>query len=319
MTYWLGVDLGGTKMMASIFDDTYQAITTVKKNTKGFLGTESTLQRLIKVIQLAISDAGLDISQISGIGIGVPGPVDYTSGTVQIAPNLGWNQIPLTSILSPIFPVPIWVENDVNAGTFAAYQLGDFHDKKNIIGVFIGTGIGGGIIIDGELVRGRNGLAGEIGHMVISPNGPRCGCGQRGCFEAMASKSALMTQIHQEAIKKGPAFLKKYLKKNGQLMIKSSDIKANLELKDHFITKNVQRMGKMIGIGLANLTHLLNPDAIILGGGVIDSLYSHLSDRIQKTYQVHVMPSARHTPIAPAQIGDMAVSIGAVMVAKTRG
>src|ERR1700744_6499413 len=198
----VGVDLGGTKILAGIFDNQLTCRGRNKMSTKSERGPEQVIERIARCVQDAVDECDLDMKQIKGVGVGAPGSVDFPNGRVLFAPNLQWQDVPLKKILEKALGVPVFVENDCNVAALGVFvnELGS--KPRQMIGIFIGTGIGGGFMIDGELYSGFNGTAGELGHMVLEVGGPKCGCGNRGCFEALASRTAIFRKIHG-AIKDG--------------------------------------------------------------------------------------------------------------------
>jgi glucokinase len=194
--YVIGVDLGGTKICSGIFDSSLECIGTAKVSTKAQRGTDTVIERVVRCVQDAVDEADLNMKQIAGVGIGAPGAVDGESGTVIFAPNLpGWKDVPLKKELEKHLGVPVVVENDANVVVVGVHEAELKGKPLSVVGIFVGTGIGGGLILNGELYSGCNHTAGEIGHMVIDVNGPKCGCGNKGCFEAVASRTAIFQRI----------------------------------------------------------------------------------------------------------------------------
>lgn len=192
----LGLDIGGTKMLAAVFDHEFRVVAQAKKKSK--TGGESDVnasaeQRVIGVITEAIQAAGAP--PVRGIGVGSPGPLDPATGIIIDTPNLGWKNFPLAERLREKFGVPVLVDNDVNVGTYGEWRFGKVSDCRHVVGIFPGTGIGGGIIVDGKMLHGFSGAAGEVGHMTVEPGGPFCGCGKRGCLEAVASRIAIAKEV----------------------------------------------------------------------------------------------------------------------------
>jgi len=189
--HFMGVDLGGTKILAGVFDADLKCIGRAKVRTKAERGPAEVIERVARCVREAVEECHLQASQIKGVGIGAPGAVDPESGKVIFAPNLQWKGVPLRKDLEKLISLPVFVENDCNICTLGVYETELDCKPKNMIGIFLGTGIGGGLILDGKLYSGFNRTAGEIGHMVIEVGGPKCGCGNRGCFEALASRTAI--------------------------------------------------------------------------------------------------------------------------------
>ena len=197
----VGVDMGGTKILSAVIDAEGNILGTAKVPTKADAGTSVVIDRIADSIQQAIGKSGVNEASIAAVGIGAPGPLDPETGVVIFAPNLGWRDVPLKTELEARVGIPTFVDNDVNVGTLGEHAFGAGKGVQNIVGIFVGTGIGGGIILQGELFHGASKTAGEIGHIIVKADGPKCGCGTRGCLEALASRTAMTKQL-QKAIKK---------------------------------------------------------------------------------------------------------------------
>ena len=192
--YWVGFDLGGTKMLAKVFDDKFKSLGKSRNKTKGYEGAKAGLDRIVKTIQEALDDADLEKKHLAGIGIGCPGPLDLERGIIHSAPNLGWRDVHVKAHLKKAFGCPVVMLNDVDAGVYGEYRRGAARGTRTVVGVFPGTGIGGGCVYDGQIIRGKNASCMEIGHVQVAPEGPLCGCGRRGCLEAVASRLVIAAQ-----------------------------------------------------------------------------------------------------------------------------
>ncbi len=197
----VGVDMGGTSIKALVVDGGNRVLATGKTSTLAQNPGEA-IKDLATLVKQSVAEAGLTLKQIDGVGIGAPGAVDPARGIVHKAPNLGWNNVPLGPELKKLLRVPIIVDNDVNVGAVGEHALGAGQRAQEGVGIFVGPGIGAGIILGGKLYYGCRGSAGEIGHTVVEVNGPRCGCGRRGCVEALASRTAMERDV-RAAIKAG--------------------------------------------------------------------------------------------------------------------
>ena len=189
-SYVVGVDFGGTKILAGVFDEKFNCIGRARVSTKADRGVDEVIGRIARSVREAVDEIDLDLKQIKAIGIGAPGAVDSESGKVIFAPNLGWDDVPLKKELEKQIDAPVFLENDCNVCTLGIYEVELKAKPRDVVGIFLGTGIGGGLIVEGQLYSGFNRTAGEIGHMVIQVGGPKCGCGNKGCFEALASRTA---------------------------------------------------------------------------------------------------------------------------------
>ena len=192
--YWVGFDLGGTKMLAKVFDSKYRTVGRERTKTKGYEGAEAGLERITTTIQKALHDADIKSTQVEGIGVGCPGPLDLKRGKIRMAPNLGWTNVPVKKHLEAAFSCPSVILNDVDAGIYGEYRFGAAQSAQTVVGVFPGTGIGGGCVYEGNILQSKSGSCMEIGHVQVVPEGPLCGCGRRGCLEAIASRLVIASR-----------------------------------------------------------------------------------------------------------------------------
>ncbi len=236
--YFVGVDLGGTKILAGVFKNSLECIGTAKLSTKSQRGVEAVIERIARCVQDAVDEADLTLKQVAGVGIGAPGAVDFAEGRVIFAPNLeGWKDVPLKKDLEKHLGVPVFVENDCNiCRPGRPRRRTQRPSPSSLIGIFVGTGIGGGLIINGELYSGFNHTAGEIGHMVLDVNGPKCGCGNKGCFEALASRTAIFQQI-KAGVKDGQKTLLTEMLGDDLSDLRSGDLRKAIRRGDKFVDK----------------------------------------------------------------------------------
>jgi glucokinase len=242
--------------------------------------------------------------------------VDTETGRVIFAPNLGWEDVPLKKALEKLLDVPVFLENDCNICTLGVYET-ELHGKpRHVIGIFLGTGIGGGLILDGKLYSGFSRTAGEVGHMVLEVNGPKCGCGNKGCFEALASRTAIFRRI-QAAIKDGQdTLLVEMLGKDLDDM-RSGDLRKAIRRGDKFVEKVIEEAAEYTGIAVANLMNLFNPEVIIVGGGVISALEDEMMAVIVETAKDYAFPgSDKGVEIIASRLGDDAGITGAAVLVR---
>lgn len=283
----IGVDLGGTKISTAIADNKGKILYNEIIPTDAFKGRTSTINRVIESIHSVIKNSKNSTNDIKCIGIGAPGPVIHDKGLVINPPNLhGWKRVPLRDIISKHFHKKTILENDANCAAVAELKLGAGRYFNNFVYVTISTGIGGGIIIDKKLYRGASGSAGEIGHTIIDLNGPKCPCGKIG---------------HLEGIAAGPAIAKKYGMPPEKIneLAKAGDKKAK---------ETIEEIGRYIGIGFANLVNILNPEAIIIGGG-ITNFGKPFFDSIKKTIKEEALADVK---IIPAKLKKDVGILGAI-------
>ncbi|MBN2511228.1 MAG: ROK family protein [Spirochaetales bacterium] len=309
--FLVGFDLGGTKMLAAVLDARYIVIAREKGKTPAQEGPDAVLNAILSLIESVIAESGVPGNDIAGIGIAVPGTIDRKKGRIINAPNLGFIDIPLGEFLSSRTGLPVMLENDVNAGAFGEWKLGAAKGFSHVVAVFPGTGIGGALILNGSLYRGATGNAGEIGHMIIQTDGPLCGCGQYGCLEAVASRSAMSRDaVLAAASGKTPLTYKEFGTdiKN----FKSKTFLFGLKKKEKPIMGIIDRGARFLGIGLANCVNIFNPELILLGGGLVEKLGNDYVKTAEDTMRTHAMPSlAKAVKVRTAELGDNAVCIGA--------
>lgn len=315
--HFLGVDLGGTKILTGVFKNSLECIASSKLSTKSQRGVEEVIERIARCVQDAVDEADLTMKNVAGIGIGAPGAVDFASGSVIFAPNLeGWKNISLKKDLEKALGVPVFVENDCNIAALGVHA-GELKGKpRHMVGIFVGTGIGGGLILNGELFSGVNHTAGEVGHMVLEVNGPKCGCGNKGCFEALASRTAIFQRI-KEGVKDGQKTLLVDMLGDDLKDLRSGDIRKAIRRGDKFVDKVVEEASEYIGIATANLINIFNPEVVVLGGGVIEALQDEMMGVIVETAKDYAMPGTmKGVEIIASKLGDNAGITGGAVLAR---
>ncbi len=308
---WVGFDLGGTKMLATVFDAEFQVIGRKRRKTKGHEGAQSGVKRIIEAIDLALEDADCPRGTVQSIGIGCPGPLDLSKGVIVDAPNLGWRDVAIQDKLEDEFGCPTVLMNDVDAGVFGEWRFGAGADHRCVVGVFPGTGIGGGCVYDGQILRGEKSSCLEIGHIQVMPEGPRCGCGRRGCLEAVASRLAISAAAAQSAYRgHAPHLLK--LAGTDLANIRSGILAAAIEQGDSIIEQIVTDAAQHIGAAVAGVINLLAPDCIVLGGGLVEAMPQLFVKAVEKAARNRVLPeSAVSFEVVAAELGDDACVMGA--------
>ena len=314
--YLIGVDFGGTKILASVFTSQLQGVGRAKISTKADRGTGQVIERIARCVRDAVDEADLTLKNVRGVGCTAPGAVDPENGKVIFAPNLGWENVPLKKELEKLLEVPVFVENDCNLCTLGVHEVELEGKPKNLIGIFLGTGIGGGLILDGKLFSGFNRTAGEVGHMVLELDGPKCGCGNKGCFEALASRSAIFRRI-QLAVKEGQKTVLTEMLGDGLADLRSGDLRKALRKGDKLVEKVVEEAAEYVGIAVANLNNLINPEVFVLGGGVMDALEDEMMAIITETAKEYAFPGTmKGVEIIASKLGDDAGITGAAVFAK---
>ncbi|MGB9601306.1 MAG: ROK family protein [Limisphaerales bacterium] len=314
--YYVGVDFGGTKILAGVYDENLKCLGKTKISTKAYRGVDAVIARIVRCILEAVDECDLNIDRIKAIGIGAPGAIDTSSGEVIFAPNLGWQNIPLKKELEKVLNVPVFLDNDCNVCTLGVYEVEYNREPSVLIGVFIGTGIGCGIIINGELYSGFNKTAGEVGHMVIDIDGPKCGCGNKGCLEALSSRSAIVKKI-QHAIDNGEKTILTEIADEGIEDVKSGTLRKAVKRGDELVVKVVKEAAFYIGVAMSNLINVLSPEILVLGGGVIEALGKFMMPEILNTIKDYAFPGTlKNVRIENSKLGDDAGIIGGAVLAK---
>ena len=317
--YWVGFDLGGTKMMAAIFDNKFKKVAFAKKKTKGNEGASAGLKRIINTIQEALDNAGLSRDQLAGIGAGCPGPLDLDAGIILTAPNLGWSNVKIKATLEKEFGCPTVIANDVDAGTYGEYRFGAAQGARCVLGVFPGTGIGGACVYEGKLLRGKKGSCMEIGHFPIDPQGPVHAPGQYGSLESIASRLAISGQAAQ-AVYRGQAPALKALAGDQLSAIKSSAIAQAIEAGDLIIEEIVKHAAQNLGRTIAGVVNLLAPDVLVLGGGLVEEMPKLYVKEIKQAVTRQALPAfVKDLKIVAATLGGDAGVMGAAGLAQAAG
>ena len=309
--YWVGFDLGGTKMLAKVFNSDFETIGRDRTKTRGHEGSEAGLTRITKTIQKMLDKAELKPSQIAGIGVGCPGPLDLDKGVIRSAPNLGWTDVPVKDHLEETFRCPAVVLNDVDAGVYGEYRFGAAVGRRTVVGVFPGTGIGGGCVYEGAILRGKKSSCMEIGHVQVSPEGPLCGCGRRGCLEAVASRLVIASRAAAAAYRGQAPYLMEHVGTDLQ-QIRSGALADSIKGGDHTVETIVREAARHIGRAVAGVVHLLAPDRVVLGGGLVEAMTDLFVTEVGEAARHRVLPSmAEAFDVVAAELGDDAGVMGA--------
>ncbi len=309
--YVVGVDLGGTKILTALVDLDGRVAGRVREATP-HTGPDAVVDVIVGTVRRVLEDAHVDAGAIRGIGVGAPGPADPASGIVFEPPNLpGWHDVPLAARLTSRLAVTTYVENDANAAAVGERWAGAGKGVDDLIYMTISTGIGGGLIFNGRLYHGVSGTAGEVGHMVIDPNGPRCPCGRMGCLEALASGTSIARDA-RAAVASGRSTTLSTLAPEA---LTAADVARAARDGDPLARELFARAARYVGIGVANLVNLLNPAMVVIGGGVAKA-----GDLLFAPVRRIVLEEAFQRPgaavqITPAALGDDAGAVGAAAVA----
>lgn len=313
---WVGFDLGGTKMMATVFDGGFKTLASARAKTPVSAGAKVVLERIRETIAEALKEAHVPAGRLSGIGVGCPGVLDLDQGIILEAPNLGWKRVPLRALLTRWFRCRVVLSNDVDAGTYGEWRFGAGKGARTLVGVFPGTGIGGGCVYEGKLLRGKTGSAMEIGHLPIREHGRLCGCGRRGCLEALAGRLAISAEVAQAAFR-GEA---PYVAANGGTdlkKLKSGLLAKAVKAGDVAVERIVRDAMRLMGRAIGGVVNLLAPDVVVLGGGLVEAMPRLALDEVRTGLKETAMATlAKQVRVVEAKLGDDATTMGAAALAE---
>src|SRR5262245_45521956 len=314
---WVGFDLGGTKMLAAAFGPDFRLLGRRRRKTKGSEGSKAGLDRMVGTIRDALAEANLANEKLAGIGVGCPGNVDLERGVVIDSANLGWRNLQMREALEKEFKCPTVVMNDVDAGVYGEYRFGAGKGARCVVGVFPGTGIGGGCVYDGSVLRGKNISCLEIGHVQVNPNGLPCGCGRVGCFETEASRLAIAAAAGMAAFRgEAPHLLA--AAGTDVAKIRSGVLAEAIHAGDAVVERIVERAARLIGWAVGDVVNLLAPEIIVLGGGLVEAMPKLIVDEVERSARERAAPPfAKHFKVVAAKLGDDAVIRGAAAWAQT--
>lgn len=313
--YLGAVDLGGSKILSVIAESDGGRLAEDRRSTSAEEGPEVVLGRIGVSLETALAKAGLQQSDLSAVGVCSPGPCDIDAGMIGWGPNLpGWRDVPICRYLEERLGVPTRLENDGNAAALGEHVYGAGRGCRHLIYITVSTGIGGGLIIDGRLYRGATGVAGELGHMTIDPDGPLCGCGNRGCLEALASGTAIAARGEELVAQGGSALLARLAEEQGGLTAEA--VAQAADQGDIACQGIIRRAGYYLGIGLASYLNIFNPELIIVGGGLAKA-GDLLLGPARAEMEARAMPEAlKAVQLKRAELGDYVGVMGMVALLK---
>lgn len=311
--YRIGIDLGGTNIAVGVVDETGALAALHSAPTRAQLSPEALLDDVAQCVRHCLSSAGISLEDCGGLGIGCPGSCDPAAGLVRRAPNLNWMNIPVCRLLRDRLGLPMALANDADCAALGELCFGAARGRSSALLITLGTGVGGGFVIDGKIYAGHRGLGGEFGHMCIAPGGVRCGCGQDGCWEAYASATALVRQAAEEAAQHPDSILNTLPALNGKAVYA-----AARDGDEAALAVTAQYAG-YVALGLTNLINALAPEVVLLGGGVAgagDALLEPVRACVRQRY-FHKDP-ALLPEILPAALGGDAGIYGAAALLSTQ-
>jgi glucokinase len=315
---FVGVDVGGTKVLAALVSADGRVLERERISTPREKNPALVVEVILDTVRDVISAGGVKASAVAGVGMALPGVVDPPAGMIVKTANMNLGGMEIVPLAVKKLGLPVFLGNDVNLGTLGEKWLGTARDAQSVVGIFVGTGIGGGVIIDGRLVTGARQSAGEVGHMIMQIGGPKCGCGARGCFEAIAGRGAIDRDI-RAAVKAGRKSIIEGWADLGKPdePIRSGAIRKALAKGDPVVTEVVARAAEVIGWACISIRHLVDPEVILLGGGVIEACGGFILPIVEKIVQAD--PLAGTSPggrVLESALGDDAVVLGAVALAQ---
>jgi len=315
-SYNICLDVGGTKVLGAIFNEKDEIIYRLKKRSKSEgEGSADVEKVIISVVEEMIKKSGIDPKKLNAIASCAPGVIDQDKGIVLFTPNLPWRNYDIAGAMKKKFGVPFFVGNDVNLGVLGEYKFGAAKGYKNIVGFFPGTGMGGGLILNGKLFTGNQFKAAEYGHMTLDPDGPLCGCGQSGCLEVFSSKRGMSDYIRQQVGRKRPCMLAEDVANGG--IFRSKRLKKALAAKDEVAMEAVDRACHYLAIATGNMINTISPDLVIYGGGIMEAMGPLFLEKILKELDRYCMVSIRPTvDVKLAALGDDSILYGDLALIK---
>lgn len=314
--YIIGVDLGGTKILTVVATEEGEILLRKKEETPALEGPVVVLNQIEEDIREVIRVQGIEFDEIQAVGVCAAGFYNHREKVMVKSPNLiGWKQIPLAHGLEERIGLPVVVENDANAAAYGEYRLGAGRGKTHVVYITVSTGIGGGIIADGEIFHGSQGYAGEIGHVSLDLHGPLCNCGNRGCLEALSSGTAIARQAAEVLASGRPSRMMEIAAMEGHRQVTARHVFTAAELGDEAAREIVDRAIEYLGAGLAGMATLLDPEIFVIGGGVSLSGDSFFQPLREVFCRRAVGPVSENVEIVPSGLGDEAGIAGAVLLA----
>ena len=315
---YAGVDLGGTSIHAAAVQGG-EILAEVGCKTPIGKGPDAVVERIAGLVDELRHGLGAE-TPLGGVCVGAPGGVDPETGIVHHAPNLGWDDYPLGETLAARVKLPVAVENDVNIGAIGEHAYGAGRGTHHLVALFVGTGLGGALIVDGTPLRGFRGAAGEVGHKIAVPGGRVCACGRSGCFEAYASRTAMEAILRERMAEGRESAVPEIMARKGKTRMSSSVIEAALDQGDALMTEVLTDAQTHLATLVANLVNTVDPEMVVFGGGVVARLGARFVDPIARKARAGFLSQegAERIRIVPAELGDHSGTIGATVVAAER-
>ncbi len=313
MNYYIGIDLGGTNIKAGVVDEQFNIVSKATCKTNLPRPAEEICADMAKVAVEAVEKAGLTLDDIQSVGIGTPGTANSATGVIEYSNNLGFLNFQVVELMKSFIPKPCYVENDANAAAYGEYVAGAAKGANDAVCITLGTGVGGGIIIDGKIYSGFNFAGAEIGHTVIDPNGPECTCGRKGCFEVFSSATGLVRMTKEAMDADKDSLLWKASEEEGKVSARTAF--NAMRMGDATAKSVVDKYIRYLACGITNVINVFQPDILCIGGGVCnegDPLLLPLVEQVEK--EVYTKNSEKNTKIVIAKLGNDAGIIGAAFL-----
>ena len=315
MKYYVGIDLGGTNIVAGVVDENYNIVAKASTKTNCPRPEKEIADDMARMAVEAVKNAKLTMDQIEWIGVGTPGIANSSTGIIEYSNNLGFKDTPMVKYIQETIDKPVFIENDANAAAYGEFVAGAAKGAKNAVCITLGTGVGGGIIIDGKIYAGSNFAGAEIGHTVIEVDGAQCSCGRKGCFEAYSSATGLI-RMTKEAIAEHPdCIMAQSEKEKGKVTARTSF--DCMRAGDKYAKAVVDKYIKYLAAGITNTINIFQPDVLCIGGGVCnegDPLLLPMKELVAK--EVYTRNSPKNTKIVIAKLGNYAGIIGAAFLGR---
>lgn len=316
----IGIDLGGTKISTALVDADGKILASDYRETRASAadGPEPVIARMLDAARTVMAQAGVKPAQVAAVGVGAPGPLDIEAGVLLSPPNLpGWTRVPLKKHIQDGLQIITFLENDANAAGLGEHRFGAGRGVQHMVYVTVSTGIGGGLILDGKLYHGSSGAAGEIGHTTIKPDGPRCNCGNWGCLEALASGTAIARE-GRERVARGVPTLIAELAGGVPERITAKLVAEAASQGDAEARRILAEAMEYLGLGIANLINLFDPELVVIGGGLAN-MGERLFEPVRRVVAERCCVARAHpVRIVPAALGENVGVLGAAAVALTQ-
>jgi glucokinase len=309
--HWIGVDLGGTKILAGMFDANFKLKGRVKSPTKPEEGGQAVFGRVIEAVDGVFRESGVNPADVAGMGLALPGQIANGAPIVRYAPNLSWRDFDLTPLFPALWRWPIVVDNDVRMGTYGEWTHGAAKGAQHVVGIFVGTGVGGGLILNGELYTGFNGHAGEIGHIIVQWR-------QGTDLEAIAGRRSLMKRA-EELLADSPKRVRKEWKGVDIATVRSKHLAEFYQADDPIAVQLIDDAARALGAAVGSAINLLSPEVVVIGGGVAGALGESFHERIWEIAQRYILPrAAEGVRCVAAALGDDSAIYGAAAFARAK-